>query len=439
LIDKRLKVRMQELGMTLATSSSNSPNRWVQLVIGIVCTVMVANLQYAWTYFVDPINAQHHWGREAIQWGFTIFVAAATWLVPLEGWFVDRFGPRVMVAIGGSLVAIAWVINSYAQTLPALYLGMALSGIGNGAIWGTCIANALKWFPDRRGLAAGLTAMGFGGGAALTVVPIIKVIAAYDYQTAFFWFGLGQGLILVLMSFFMVQPPLSLRRNANAAQAIDIGSTPIEMLKTPIFWVIYLMFVTVAGSGLIVTAQLGPIVNDYKIANVVVDLFIVSSTVLVASAVIDNVMNGLARPVFGWISDHIGRENTMTFVFILGAGAYWGLGSFGSHPYLFILTAGLVYFTWGEIYGLFPATCTDFFGSRYAATNAGILYTGKGVAAWLVPAASWLRDYTGTWYSVFVVAMIANVAVAALAFFVLKPARKKQQPLIGVSPSPVSA
>jgi MFS transporter, OFA family, oxalate/formate antiporter len=418
-------------------STSKVPNRWIQLVAGIVCTVMVANLQYAWTYFVDPINVQHHWGREAIQLGFTIFVAAATWLVPIEGWFVDRFGPRLVVAIGGVLVAAAWVINSQAHSLPALYLGMALSGIGNGAVWGTCVANALKWFPDRRGLAAGLTAMGFGGGAALTVVPIIKVIAAYGYETAFFWFGLCQGFILVVMSFFLAAPPFS-NRSSNAIHAGGHGSTPIEMLKTPIFWVMYLMFVTVAASGLVVTAQLGPILNDYKIANVVVDLLVVSSTVLVASAVVDNILNGLARPAFGWVSDHIGRENTMAIVFVLGAGAYWALGSFGSNPYLFIFTAGLVYFTWGEIYGLFPATCTDFFGARYAATNAGILYTGKGVAAWLVPAASWLRNYTGSWYSVFVVAMIANLLVAAIAFFVLKPARKGKEATSTAVPSIVS-
>lgn len=412
--------------MTVQSSTSSIPNRWIQLVAGIVCTVMVANLQYGWTYFVDPIDAQHHWGREAIQWGFTIFVATATWLVPIEGWFVDRYGPRLIVAIGGVLVALAWVINSYAQSLPMLYLGMALSGIGNGAVWGTCVANALKWFPDRRGLAAGLTAMGYGGGAALTVVPIIKVIGAHGYEAAFFWFGLGQGCILVVMSLFLVAPPLSLTQNSDSASAVGGGATPFEMLRTPIFWVIYLMFITVAASGLIVTAQLGPILNDYKIANVAVDLVVLSSTVLVASAVVDNVLNGLARPVFGWVSDHIGRENTMTIVFVLGAGAYWALGSFGKDPYLFILTAGLIYFTWGEIYGLFPAVCTDFFGSRYAATNAGIVYTGKGIAAWLVPVASWLRDYSGSWYSVFIVAMIANLAVAAMAFFVLKPARKSQ-------------
>jgi OFA family oxalate/formate antiporter-like MFS transporter len=412
-------------GQPMSSTLKATPNRWGQLLVGIVCTVMVANLQYAWTYFVDPINAQHHWGREAIQWAFSFFIAAATWLVPIEGWFMDRFGPRLIVAAGGVLVALAWVLNSQTNSLLGLYIGMTLSGIGNGAIWGTCVANALKWFPDRRGLAAGLTAAGFGGGAALTVVPIIKTIEAYGYRSAFLWFGLAQGGILLLMAFLLVSPKPG---QVPAAKATALSSekdfTPMQMLKTPIFWVIYAMFVTVAASGLIVTAQLAPIANDYKISNVVVDLLFMTSTVLVTSAVVDNVLNGLARPIFGWVSDHVGRENTMAFLFLIGAGAYWALGTFGTSPYMFILTAGLVYFTWGEIYGLFPATCTDFFGSRYAATNAGILYTGKGIAAWLVPAASWLKDVTGHWHSVFVVATVANVLVAVVAFFILKPARK---------------
>jgi OFA family oxalate/formate antiporter-like MFS transporter len=151
-------------------------NRWLQLVAGIVCMVMIANLQYGWTYFVDPINAKFHWGRPAIQVAFTIFVATETWLVPVEGWFVDKFGPRIVVMFGGIVVALAWTLNSFASSLPMLYLGMLISGIGAGAVYGTCVGNALKWFADRRGLAAGQTAAGFGAGAAATVVPIVKTI-----------------------------------------------------------------------------------------------------------------------------------------------------------------------------------------------------------------------------------------------------------------------
>jgi OFA family oxalate/formate antiporter-like MFS transporter len=195
------------------------------------------------------------------------------------------------------------------------------------------------------------------------------------------------------------------------------------MLRTPVFWILYVMFVLVAASGLVVTAQVAPIAKDFKIASLPVTLLFMTSTVIVMAGIVDNILNGLARPTFGWVSDHIGRENTMALVFTCGAGAYWALGTIGNTPWTFIITAGLVYFTWGEIYSLFPAICTDTYGSKYAATNAGLLYTAKGTAAFLVPAASWLQSYTGGWHAVFVVAAIANLAVAGTAFFVIKPMR----------------
>jgi OFA family oxalate/formate antiporter-like MFS transporter len=197
----------------------------------------------------------------------------------------------------------------------------------------------------------------------------------------------------------------------------------MEMLRTPLFWVLYVMFVLVAASGLVVTAQVAPIARDYKIANVPINLLVVTSTVLVVAGIVDNILNGLARPTFGWVSDHIGRENTMAIVFACGAGAYWALGTIGSSPWAFIATAGLVYFTWGEIYSLFPATCTDVYGPKFATTNAGLLYTAKGTASFLVPAASWLQSSTGSWHTVFVVAAITNVVVGAMALLVVKPLR----------------
>ena len=197
----------------------------------------------------------------------------------------------------------------------------------------------------------------------------------------------------------------------------------MEMVKTPLFWILYVMFVLVAASGLVVTAQVAPIARDYKIAGLPVNFLFISSTVLVMAGIVDNILNGLARPTFGWVSDQIGRENTMAIVFTAGAGAYWALGTIGNTPWTFILTAGLVYFTWGEIYSLFPATCTDTYGSKYAATNAGLLNTAKGAAAFLVPAASWLQSYTGGWHAVFVVAAVANIIVGATALLVVKPLR----------------
>jgi len=411
-------------------------NRTVQLVAGVICMVMIANLQYGWTYFVDPINAQFHWGRPAIQVAFTIFVATETWLVPVEGWFVDRFGPRIVVMFGGIVVALAWTLNSFASSLPMLYLGMLISGIGAGAVYGTCVGNALKWFADRRGLAAGLTAAGFGAGAAATVVPIISVISNYGYQRAFLWFGLAQGLVILLLSQLLKAPrPGEAPKAARKVSQSSRESMPMEMLATPLFWILYVMFVLVAASGLVVTAQVAPIARDYKIANLPVNFLFIGSTVLVMAGIVDNILNGLARPTFGWVSDHIGRENTMALVFTAGAGAYWALGTIGTTPWAFIITAGLVYFTWGEIYSLFPALCTDVYGSKYAATNAGLLYTAKGTASFLVPVASLLQASTGSWHAVFTVAAVANVAVGMTALFVVKPMRAAAQR--AVQPAPV--
>jgi OFA family oxalate/formate antiporter-like MFS transporter len=421
-------------------SAVSGATRWSQLIFGIVCMIMIANLQYGWTYFVDPIDAKYHWGRTDIQVAFTIFVAFETWLVPVEGWFVDRFGPRIVVAFGGVVVALAWTLNAYADSLPLLYFAAALSGIGAGAVYGTCVGNALKWFADRRGLATGLTAAGFGAGAAATVYPIITTIQKYGYENAFLWFGLGQGLVVLVLSQMLRAPgPGEAPKAAPRLTQSKRDYTPGEIffgqefnwrfwewaIWTSPFLVMYVMFVLVAASGLVVTAQVSSIASDYKIKDLPIDFIFISTTVIVLAGTVDNILNGLARPTFGWVSDKIGRENTMAIVFTVGAGAYWALGTMGNTPWMFVVTAGLVYFTWGEIYSLFPATCTDSYGAKFATTNAGLLYTAKGTAAFLVPAASLLQKYTGGWHAVFVVATIMNLVVAFLALFVLRPMRKR--------------
>jgi OFA family oxalate/formate antiporter-like MFS transporter len=271
------------------------------------------------------------------------------------------------------------------------------------------------------------------------VYPIISVIRNYGYDRAFLWFGLVQGAVILVLSQLLKAPKPGEAPKA-AARKVAQGTRdyrPTEMLRTPLFWILYVMFVLVASSGLVVTAQVAPIARDYKIANVPVNFWFISSTVLVMAGIVDNILNGLARPTFGWVSDHIGRENTMAIVFTCGAGAYWALGTIGNSPLTFILTAGLVYFTWGEIYSLFPALCTDVYGSKYAATNAGALYTAKGTASFLVPVASWLQSSTGSWHAVFVVAAVANITVAATALFVVKPmreARRGEVPSMRVAP-----
>ena len=414
--------------MAVAASSAekvraSEGTRWGQLVFGIICMVMIANLQYGWTLFVGPIDQKYHWGRAAIQVAFTIFVLTETWLVPIEGYLIDKFGPRAMISASGVLVAIAWVINSVADSLPMLYLGAAIGGIGAGVVYGGAVGNALKWFPDRRGLAAGLTAAGFGAGSALTVIPIANMIASSGYQSAFLWFGLGQGLVVVLVGLLLRAPETGEVPASQAVQQSRRDYEWTEVLKTPVFYVMYIMFVAVGAGGLMAIAQLAPIANDFKIATVPVSLIGLTLPALTFALTIDRVLNGICRPFFGWVSDQIGRENTMFIAFLLEGIGIFALLYFGTDPVLFVILSGLVFFAWGEIYSLFPATCTDLYGKKYATTNYGMLYTAKGTAALLVPLANVLTSATGSWHAVFYVAAILNIIAAVMALVVLKPMR----------------
>jgi len=419
--------------MATTVSSVETPTvalartRWSQLVFGVICMVMIANLQYGWTLFVNPIDQKYHWGRAAIQVAFTIFVLTETWLVPIEGYLIDKFGPRIMISMSGVLVAIAWVINSVADSLFLLYLGAAVGGIGAGVIYGGSVGNALKWFPDRRGLAAGLTAAGFGAGSALTVIPIANMIQSSGYESAFLWFGLGQGIVVVIVALFLraPQPGEVAAPAAPAVQQSRRDFTPVEVLKTAPFWVMYAMFVMVGAGGLMAIAQLAPIANDYKIAGIPVSLLGLTLPALTFALTIDRVLNGVCRPFFGWVSDQIGRENTMFIAFFIEGIGIFALLYFANNPVLFVILSGVVFFAWGEIYSLFPATCTDIYGRKFATTNYGMLYTAKGTASLLVPLANVLTTYTGSWHAVFYVAAIANIVAAVMALAVLRPLRQK--------------
>jgi len=414
-------------GASPTAVSTPSLHRWGQLVMGIVCMAMIANLQYGWTLFVNPIADKHGWSRAAIQVAFTIFVLTETWLVPIEGYLVDKFGPRPVVLVGGVLCAAGWVMNSYADSLTMLYIAAAIGGIGAGAVYGTCVGNALKWFPDRRGLAAGLTAAGFGAGSALTIVPISAFIHSHGYEAAFLYFGLGQGLVVFVLALFLTRAPDS--KKMTGISSINVQQSkrdysPSQVLRQPVFWVMYLMFVMVAAGGLMATAQLGPIAKDFKIGDIPVDIMGLVLPALTFALAIDRVLNGLTRPFFGWVSDQIGREPTMFIAFALEAVGILALYTFGQHPVAFVILTGLVFFAWGEIYSLFPSTCADTFGSKFAASNAGLLYTAKGTASLLVPLSSVLAAATGSWHTVFIVASVMNAIAALMAWFVLRPMRR---------------
>ena len=402
--------------------------RWLQLIGCILCMVMIANLQYGWTLFVQPMNKARGWAVADIQIAFSLFVALETWLTPFEGWIVDylgpRRGPKLMIAFGGVMIAIAWIMNAYAVTLTQLYIGSSLSGIGAGAIYATCVGNALKWFPDRRGLAVGLTAAGFGAGAALTVIPIRELIAADGYEAAFLWFGIGQGAIVFALAWLMRGPLAGEVRSDVAVKVAQSKQSysPGAMLTTPVFWVLYLMFVLVSASGLMATAQIALVAKDYNVASTPL---LLGATTLTVALLVDNVSNGLARPLFGWVSDVIGREYTMAIAFGLGGISYWLLGTAGTQPWTFVICAGLIFLTWGEIFSLFPSTCTDTFGPQYATANVCFLYTAKGASAFLVPVANVIADATGGWHVVFLLTALMNFLVVALALGVLRPLRAR--------------
>jgi OFA family oxalate/formate antiporter-like MFS transporter len=401
------------------------PNRWIQLIIGIICMGLVANLQYAWTLFVNPMEAKNHWGLPAIQLAFSIFIVVETWLVPIEGWAVDKFGPRPVVAFGAVMAALGWVLNSYATNLPMLYAGAVIAGIGAGCVYGTCVGNALKWFPDKRGLAAGLTAAGFGAGAAVTVIPIGKMIQSSGYEHAFLFFGMAQGLIIFILSLLLVRPVVRpgivpVARIATTKANYTAG----EMIRTPVFWLMYVLFVAVAAGGLMATAQIGPIAKDYGIANLPVSLLGFTLPLLTMTLSIDNLCNGFTRPLCGFISDRIGRENVMLIVFVGEGLAMLGLMKFGHNPMAFMAFAALTFLFWGEIFSIFPAICADTFGARNAAANAGTLYTAKGTAAILVPLASLLVEH-GNWDKVFIVGAVITIGAGILARTTLAPMRKR--------------
>jgi OFA family oxalate/formate antiporter-like MFS transporter len=397
-------------------------NPWVQLTIGVICMACVANLQYGWTLFVTPIDDKYHWGRAAIQVAFTVFVLVETWLIPVEGYLVDRFGPRYVVIGGAFLVAMAWVINSGASSLAMLYFAAAVGGIGTGCVYGTCVGNALKWFPGRRGLAAGITAAGFGAGAALTIGPIAAMIQSSGYQRAFLVFGLIQGAIVFVMAWGMQVAPTSLIAAKVKANQTAHGYTPAEVLRSPVFWVLYVMFVLVASGGLTMAASMSPIAKDFKIDKVPVELFGLTMAAGVFAIQLNRIFDGVGRPFFGWLSDQIGREYTMALAFTIGAAALFMLSQVGTNPVMFVLLTALYFGVYGEIFSLFPATQGDTFGAKYAAANAGMLYTAKGSGALLVPVAAAIAKSNG-WDSVFVIAMGFNLAAAILALVVLKPLR----------------
>ena len=355
------------------------------------------------------------------------FVSAQTWLVPLEGYLADRFGPRKLLIGGGVLAALGWVINAHTGSLAVLNFAQVLAGCGSGIVYSISIGNALKWFPDRRGLAAGLTAAAFAVGSAATVLPMGYTIREAGYEAAFLWFGVGQGLVIVLASLIMrfpgparCLPPLS-PRSFNRCR----DYAPREMLRCREFWLIYAMMAMGAVPGLLMIGQLKPLAKDFDVAETRISLFGLTLLTVELALVIDRVMGGVTRPVFGWLSDRIGREVAIFLAFTLEGGSLLLLLLFGHDPILFVLMSGLAFFGWGAVFSLFPAVSGDMFGRTFATTNYSLLYTAKGAAGLMVALCNRLQAHTGSWDRVFAVMIAFDWLAALLALLVLRPCRAR--------------
>lgn len=398
-------------------------DRWVQLAIMVLATVTLSNMQYSWTLFVNPMRNETHWATAGIQLAFSILIFLNTWLAPVEGWLADRYGPRFVVMAGGLAAGISWVMNSRAQSLEALYMAAAVGGVGIGCVFGTCMGTALKWFPERRGLASGMIAAGYGLGAAMCAIPISRMILASGYRSTFFFFGVLQGAAIFCLGAFLIKPVVRRLRVGQPGHGPEF--TPSQTVRTKVFWLIYLVYVMIGSGGMIVTAQLGPIARDFGLEEQMIAVLGRSMPLVALAVSIDNLANGLTRPFSGFLSDKIGRENAMLLMFSAEGIAFLGMAAFGRLPLAFLVFAALIFLFWGEIFSLFPAICGDIFGVRNATANNGLLYTAKGTSALMVPLASLLVAATGTWTAVLLMVAVASVGAGLLAKLVVHPMRRR--------------
>ncbi len=408
-----------------ATVFATSPRvttrtRWVQLLLGLVCMMAIASPQYVWALFTKPLTRSLGVSLASLQLTFTLLIVLQTFFSPAQGYLVDRFGPRLLISIGTALTGLSWVLASFATSLPmfALTYGL-LGGIGTGIVYVGVVGQMVAWFPDRRGFAAGVVAAGYGMGAIVTTLPISNTLATSGLRTTLLEYGLIFGVVGLLAAQGLRTAPASI---APAMPSSLEGVDARTMLRTGVFWLMFLMMTLMSTSGLMVTSQLGAFAAEFGITKMVVW----GLAALPLALTIDRFTNGLTRPFFGWVSDRIGRENTMCLAFTLEGVAMFLWLATRTDPLLFVLLSGVVFFGWGEIFSLFPSTLTDTFGTRHATRNYGFLYMAQGIGAIFgAYCAVLLHDATGGWESVFAVAIAADLLTALLALAVLKPMRRR--------------
>lgn len=411
--------------MTTTNAPAGNSQRWIQLLLGLVCMMAISSPQYTWTLFTKPLMSGLAAKLPEIQVTFSILIVLQTFLSPAQGFLVDRFGPRFLISAGILLTGLSWVLAASATTVTQLYLTYGLfGGVGTGIVYIGIVSQMVKWFPERRGFAVGMVAAGYGFGAIVTTFPIAGSIARYGYQTTLWTFGLAFGLVGLVAAQGLRRLPRELAAISSGHREQVAGASPAVMLKTPVFWLMFAMMTMMSTSGLMVISQTAAFARDFGVATIMV----MGMTALPLALTVDRVTNGLTRPFFGWISDNIGRENTMFIAFLLEGLAMLAWLQFRADPVLFVLLSGVVFFGWGEIFSLFPSTLTDTFGERHATANYGFLYMAQGLGSVLGgPMAAQLHDATGSWMPVFGVVITLDILAALLALVALKPLRRRRQ------------
>jgi len=418
--------------MTIVADSQQSKsrtNRWIQLLLGLVAMMAISSPQYVWTLFTGPLNQKLGTTLTEIQVTFSLLIVLQTFFSPFQAYLVDRFGPKLLISLGAIMSGGSWVLSSYANSLAALYVSYGvIGGFGTGIVYVGIIGLVVRWFPDRRGLATGLAAAGYGFGAFFTSFPIDSMIKSSGYEQTLLVWGIIQAAIGVVAALGLRVPPEAYRPAGFDPETVKLemqsrrSYSPKEMLQSPIFYLLFIMMAMMSTSGLMVVSNVGPFASEYKVAQVLV--FGVAALPL--SLTLSRVTNGLTRPFFGWVSDHIGRESTMALAFFLEAIAILVLFAFIDNPAMFVVLTGLVFFGWGEIFSLFPSTLTDTFGPKFAATNYGFLYIAQGVGSIFGgPAAAFLKEQTGSWTAVFILVACLDALTALAAITLLKGMRRR--------------
>lgn len=408
-------------------------NRWVRLSAAVFVMILIGNLQYAWTLFVKPISTATGWKLSEVQWGFTFFIALGTWAMPLSGILIDRIGPRGFIALSGVLCGVGWGLMGYSRNLTEFYVLYSLAGFGVAFVYCGAVAIALKWFPDKRGLAAGLITAGYGSGAALFNPLFAYLIKTAGYQSTLLSTGIAQGVLIAVGGLLLQNPPKgSVPAAAPAKPKVRRHNEEFnagEMLGAPQFYVLYIMMLMIGIGGLMATAQVAPVASSFG----------VGATALTIALSLNPLANGGGRIFWGWVSDHMGRERTMFVAFSLQSIFLVSVTTLGRLSQIwFVGSMALVFFTWGELYVLFPAVLTDMFGAKHSATNYSILYSTKGVASILAGgAAATVFEKTGSWNLAFYGSAALALCSALASIGLLKmPLPKKHGSAVAAAPEP---